>query len=194
MYHNRQAKTVAVLLAATGAFAWYALVPAERRLQSARAEADQILGQIGEQSQQVLTLRQLHDEVQRLEQRVRDFRTRIPPEHELGVFLKELAAILERNGFAHYTLQPQPARPLAEGRLPADLLKAMPGLHTQPVVVQVAGDFDALFSALRELEQTPRLSQVESLSLEAREDHRGEIRVEILVHTFFLAESAGTGK
>jgi len=191
--NQNPAASVGVLVAITGAFAWFALVPAEHRLKSARAESETLRGEIEEQSRQIALLRQLHDEVSQLERATGGFRLRVPRDHDLGEFLKDLAAMLEQNGFARYTFQPQMAKPVTAERMTPELVRAAPGLQVQPVVVQIAGEFESLFATLRELERMPRLSQIESLVLDADPEHPGRVKVEMLINTYFLPEPGTKG-
>ncbi|MEE8170885.1 MAG: type 4a pilus biogenesis protein PilO [Phycisphaerae bacterium] len=187
MMRSPHAVTVALVLVLTGAFVWYALSPGASRLKVARADLRAKLQDIQAENERLADLERLDTEVAALRRRTQDFETRIPDEHGLGEFLRDLATILESNGLEKYTFQPRPAYPVLPEQLPNALHDVAAALRVQPVVVQFEGDFESLYAGLRMLEELPRLSHVETMKLSGDAERPGRIKVEMTLRTFFRA-------
>ena len=172
--HKPNILVLSLIGAVTIAFGLCAVAPGHRRLSAARAETHQIESAMMAQAARIVAIDSLVAEVRELSEQTAHFDAAIPSEPDLGGFLTELTAILERNGLENQILQPRPARPAAVGEV-----------FVQPVTVQCEGRFESLFNAWREVELMNRLTQVERLHVRGDPEHPGRIRVEASLNVYY---------
>lgn len=193
MNASPQIARVATVAATALAFCVLVLVPGERKLKTARGATQSLRDAIAAESIRYLSLEGLNQEVQRLRRGTRDFEDRVPTDHRLGDFLRDLAAVLQRSGMENHILQPRPVQAVLPQQLPAGCESQFAALRVQPVLVQCEGNFGGVCTSLRGLETLPRISRVASLKITADPSRPGRIKIEMLLDTFFLPSGSATG-
>lgn len=176
--------TTAVIAAAVF-FSGVVVVPGRGRIQTARAEVWQIQHDMSATGVQISAAERIVAELTSLRDATRDFPYRIPDDHQMGEFLRDLGLILERAGMQNYIFQPRPAHTIEPARLPRGAPPQAVGIQVQPVLVQCEGRFGPLFAALRDMESLHRLSRIERLDAKADPERPGWLKVEMLITTFF---------
>lgn len=176
------------------AFALLVLLPGNRKLKAARAESAALREQMEVEALQIECLDAVQQRVNLLREGTRDFSTSIPSEHRLGDFLRGLGGVLQRNGMENHILQPRPVHAVAAGAFPAACAATFAGMQAQPVLVQCEGRFSGVFDSLKDLEDLPRLSRVERLTLASDPAKPGKVKMEMLLETYFLPPVAAPEK
>lgn len=176
---------IVAVLAVTGAFIGLALIPGNKKLQSARAELQAAQQTIWVEETRCANLTELALEVKKLRDATRNFLVRVPPKQDLGVFLEDVGQILNRNDIRNAILQPRPVVPIDVKTLPADSAEAAAGIQVSPVLVQFEGAFNPVFASLKEFEKLDRLARIETLTIKADPNRLGWLKVEMLVNIFF---------
>lgn len=173
------------VIAAAVFFYGVVVAPGRGRIQTARAEVEQIQHDVSETGVQISAAERIVAELNALREATSSFHRRIPDDHQMGEFLRDLGLILERAGMQNYIFQPRPAHAIEAARLPHSAPPETAAIQVQPVLVQCEGRFGPLFEALREMESLPRLSRIERLDAKADPERPGWLKVEMLITTFF---------
>ncbi len=130
----------------------------------------------------------LQQSVNALSVKVADFDAKIPQQESLGHFLESLA----RSAQAHH-LRPDAIEPGAAIRGGAGLSPAGSAAEVAalPIALRVRGPFRDVYGLIQDIEQMPRLTQVERFKVEAVEDKPGSVSVEMHLRIFFRAAVDG---
>lgn len=160
-----------VLLAAAGAYVHYStLASEEARLSGTRAELRRMQASNAQLRESVRSLPQL-------EQRAAEFRGRLPAEPDLGDVLDSLSAQLAK---AQVREQEMLTRPTV----------ATKQFMRIPVTLRFRGPLASAFEMVRRVEEQPRLTRVEKLTVE-RPFEGAQPQVEIEFSAFSSTTEAG---
>ena len=174
---------VGVVVTLTAGFAAGLLIPGVRDLDQARQEVADKLAVVQTEQQQVGNVSELYSSILQMDVQLTDFRKRLPEDRQFGEFLNDLSENLKRNQIDEYIVQPRPARPLDETKLPADR-KLAKDTVILPVSVAFETSFTKLFEFLKSMEAMPRLYHVESLKVVNDEQRPGTVKVELGLQTY----------
>lgn len=174
---------VVLVAALTAGFAFGLLRPGMRALRTCQAEvsAKQVKVQAGQQ--ELGNVGDLYASIVQLDEAMNDFRVRLPQERRFGEFLNDLSDLLRKCEIDDYVVQPKPALHVDETKLP-DALRLTAGTTVLRVSIAFSASFARVFEFLDGVERMPRLSRIKSIKLLNDEQRPGEIRAEILVHTY----------
>lgn len=175
----------------TGGFVIGLLSPGIRRLRLERAALLERQREIAREQQAVGDVGALYASILALDRQMQGFEERLPANRRFGEFLSALSDQLRRVGVEEYTVQPREELTLDGARLPENL-RAGRATLLLPVRVAFEGSFAQVFAFLKNVEDLPRLSHVESLRTAGVDGESGRVRADILFHTYYLpAQTAG---
>ena len=118
----------------------------------------------------------LQHEVDSLTAHIADFDQRIPEQEMLGPFLEALARSAEE-----HKLRPDAIEPGAPIRCP--------GVVGLPIVFKVHGPFKDVYALVKDIEHTPRLTQVERFEAKSTDDKPGTVSAELHLRIFSRARN-----
>lgn len=177
------AAVIAIVLGLTSAFSFGLLMPGFAKLKEARAEIAVEADRVRSDQQEVGDVSKLFASIMQLDEEMRDFRSRLPAERDFGDFLRDLSNNLLQAGVENYAVQPRPAREVDPAKLPPALAQTQ-GTTILPVSVSFESSFQEVFEFLAKIEEMPRLTHVETISLANDEGSPGDVKVEIMLYTY----------
>lgn len=175
---------ITVVVAMTGAFVFSLLKPGLGMLEQRRADLVHEIA-MAEAAQRALgSVGNLYASLMEMDEKVADFRKRLPAKRKFGEFLNGISENLKQSRIYGYSVQPKPALHLDESRLEASMPLAK-GAIVLPVNISFEGRFTKLFGFLERMAAMSRLSHVASISLENDESQPGRVSVEMTLHTYY---------
>jgi type IV pilus assembly protein PilO len=135
-----------------GAYFWI-FKPANQHIEHQKSE-------IQAKSQKLTNLRKamagiddLNAEVQKLEEAVTFFESKLPPRHEIHKVLARVTEIAESHKLETKLFQTKKTLPCAD-------------YSEQPIQMDVYGDFDAYYQFMLDVEKMPRITRVKTMKIE----------------------------
>ena len=113
----------------------------------------------------------LQQEVATLTAQIADFDERIPEQEVLGSFLESLARSAEEHKLRPDAIEPGP--PIRSAAVVA-----------LPIMFKVHGPFRDVWALVKDIEQMPRLTQIERFKTESTEDKSGIVSAELHIKIF----------
>ena len=112
-------------------------------------------------------------EVNRMRDRLERFDKKLPKAPELGPFINDITEVSHQTALRKWTVEPGvPAR--------TDLYAEW------PISLKFEGDFNGVFSFLRQAEQMQRLTRVKGLKLKSADSGKsGQVQVELSMNIYF---------
>lgn len=188
---------IGLTLVVAAGFSLLVIVPGERRLRAARAQALADQNVVQAEQREANGLAALYREVTARSAGATAFHAAIPPEHGFAETFRTLSELLESAGLTRRSIQPGRVAPYSPR---SGKVAAVSGtLMVQPVVIDAEGPMERVQALLVALEHWPRLNTVERLSLRAAGEAgevRGEPRLtcQIVLNTYFLVPSGGRSR
>ena len=180
---NRRDSCILLTIAVgiTAGFYFLLFAPQQRKLSGLRASLEALEDQLDRQTLNLAELPEVEAQLQRINELLADYRTRIPETAEVGNFVEEVSAIAERLGLRHRNVVP-----LAPERYGA--------VTALPIRISFEARFPALFDFLREIESLPRVARVTGLVVERPQAEEqpvdyveGEFTTELTMQVFYGA-------
>jgi Tfp pilus assembly protein PilO len=175
---------IAVVVAMTGAFVFSLLKPGLSMFEQRRADLAHEIAMAEAAQRKLGNVGDLYASLMEMDEKVADFRKRLPAERQFGEFLNGISENLKRSRINGYSVQPGPAVHLDESRLEASMPLAK-GAIVLPVSISFEGRFTKLFGFLERMAAMPRLSHVASISVANDESQPGQMSVEMTLHTYY---------
>ena len=150
----------------------YMIKPANRHLKEAQKRLATKQAKLSEFERATAAVDDLTKKLEQLEEAVRFFESKLPPESEIDQVLRDVTVIAQKHGLRCKTIK---------------ALKRTDnsGYVEQPLQMQLAGDFNAFYCFLLELEQLPRIIKIRELDLQKQQGDDGQIQVDFVVRIFF---------
>jgi Tfp pilus assembly protein PilO len=114
----------------------------------------------------------LMGQVRDLEVKVQHFERQFPRQPALDLFIRNITDVSQRMNLREWRYQPGAPRR-------GDAFQEL------PIQMQFQGDFLAVASFLREVENMPRLTRVKKLSVKAKDGTTGLVEVELSMNIYF---------
>ncbi len=111
-------------------------------------------------------------EVSRLKGKLDRFNKKLPKTAELGEFIRDLTQYSQQNSLRKLVHQPGAIRRL---ELYGEL----------PITMNFEGDFNSVFTFLRQMEDMSRLARVKTLTIRCRDPKLGGVDVSMAVNVYF---------
>ena len=120
------------------------------------------------------SIARLQAEVRQLMEATANFQDRIPNESDLGNLLQKLTGFAQSRNLRPESIKP--GEPVAFSEV-----------TSLPILMRVRGPFPAIFALVKDIEQMPRLTQVESLVVTTNENEEATVSAELAFKVFFRA-------
>ncbi len=154
------------------AFVLFSYRPRTGRLEALQARIAMDQRELNANQSRVTTLPAVALEVDRLRVSLEHFDRRLPRQPELAEFLRNVNQISRQT-----SLQKMSVRQEAPQRMEL--------FSEQPIVMRFEGDFQEVWSFLRQIETLPRLTRVRSVRLKSLDSKLGTVDVEVALSIFF---------
>ncbi len=150
----------------------YMIKPANRHLKEAKKRLETKQTKLSEFQKATAAVDDLTKKLEQLEEAVRFFESKLPPESEIDQVLRDVTIITQKHGLRCKTIR---------------ALKKTnnSGYVEQPLQMKLAGDFNAFYCFLLELEQLPRIMKIRQLDFQKQLKNDGQIQVNLVVRIFF---------
>ena len=150
----RQLAFVLVLVAIpTGASLWV-FRPANNHIEQQREQIENQAKKLAELRNAAGNIHNLDSEVQKLNEAVKFFESKLPSEHEIYKVLEQVAKMADTYNLETKLFKPQKTKPCAV-------------YSEQPIEMQVSGNFDNYYKFLLELERMPRITKILQMTLQS---------------------------
>ncbi len=162
-----------------GAYMWI-FKPANAHIEQQRQEIDAKTQKLASLRKALVGIKDLNDEVKKLREAVDFFEAKLPKHHEIHRVLEQVTKIAERHRLdtrLFKTLKPHPLAAYSE----------------QPIELEVAGNFNAYYQFLLELEKLPRITKVKNMDLAKNKDDEGHMEATMNVSIYFDPGTAARG-
>jgi type IV pilus assembly protein PilO len=163
-----------VLLA--GGFYLFGYRPASHELKSLRQQIDSKQRTLEVSRVRAADLPAVAREVEYLQARLQRFDKKMPKQQNLDQFIRDVDRYSQDSALRNLVVQPGAVK---RHELYAEL----------PITLRFQGNFPAVHSFLRQIEDMPRLTRVRSLQVRSRDGRGGTVDVELSTSIFYLEAS-----
>jgi Tfp pilus assembly protein PilO len=146
--------------------------PRNNALDQLRARIASDQRELNANQSRVTTLPAVALEVDRLRVSLENFDRRLPRQPELADFLKNINQLSRQTALQKLSVR-------QEAPLRLDLFSE------QPIVMRFEGDFQEVWSFLRQIETLPRLTRVRSVQLKGLDSKLGTVDVQLALNIYF---------
>jgi Tfp pilus assembly protein PilO len=146
--------------------------PAHQRMAVDRQAINQRRAQLEKLERVTRRIKDLQDEIRRLQDALAFFENRLPQEHEIDVILREVWVIAEAGSLAPLAIRTRPPVPMAR-------------CNAQPIALTLEGPFEGLYEFLLALERLPRITKVRDMQIQRSPLTEGSVRADLLVEIYF---------
>ena len=150
----------------------YMIKPANESLNSQRAMMEQKRSKLRELERATIAAEDLSKQLDRMEEVISVFESKLPPKSEIHQVLKNVTLIAKKHG-----LTPKTIRTLTR--------KINNGYIEQPLKMELHGNFNSYYAFLLELEKLDRIMKIRKLDLKKQLKHEGEAAAIFEVSIFF---------
>jgi Tfp pilus assembly protein PilO len=161
-----------IMVSMIGLFLIFGYRPATQRLSFLKNEIANHSQLLDENQTKARRLPMLAFEVDRLRNKLDKFNKRLPKTAELGEFIRDLTQVSQQ-----YTIRKLVHQPGTVKR--QDLYGEI------PITMNFEGDFQNVFSFIRQLEEMQRLTRVRSLQIKCKDGKLGHVDVNMAMNIYF---------
>jgi type IV pilus assembly protein PilO len=146
--------------------------PANKYLAQEKQKMDGMRDKLAELEQATAKAENLTSQLNRMEQAIEAFESKLPPSSEIHTVLEDVTLIAQRHG-----LTPKTIRTLKneENR----------GYIEQPLEMELDGNFNSYYAFLLELEKLDRITKIRELTLKKNSKHEGQTEAKFIMSIFF---------
>ena len=150
----------------------YMIKPANNHLAEQQKRVQTKLTKLAEFEKATAQVKNLAAQIEKLEEAIKFFESRLPPTSEIDKVLQDITVIGEKQG-------------LKSKRILTLKNKNNSGYVEQPLKMEPEGNFNSFYSFLLELEKLPRIMKISELNLSKQQKAEGEIKTDFIVSIFF---------
>jgi type IV pilus assembly protein PilO len=155
----------------------YMIKPANAHLSQERTTMEQKRAKLGELERATAAAEDLSGQLQKVEEAIAVFESKLPPSSEIHTVLENVTLIAQRHGLTPKTIRTMKT---VENR----------GYIEQPIMMELHGDFNSYYAFLLELEQLDRITKVRELKLKKKSQIEGQTESEFVMSIFFQKTAA----
>jgi type IV pilus assembly protein PilO len=145
--------------------------PANEHLAQERAKMETMTAKLNELEQATAAAKDLADQLQKIEEAIEAFESKLPPSSEIHTVLEDVTLIAQRHG-----LNPKSIRTQNN--------KNNRGYIEQPLAMELHGNFNSYYAFLLELEQLDRITKIRELELK-KSEREGQTEATFVMSIFF---------
>ncbi len=178
MSSNSRKALFFILLVAMGYVSYaYMIKPANVYLADQKAKVAQKQAKLLELEKATAAAVDLNRQLQKVEQAIETFESKLPPTSEIDNVLTDITVIAQKQNLAPKTIRTQKNK---DNR----------GYIEQPLEMELEGNFNSYYAFLLELEKLDRITKIRELSLKKRNKFEGHTEARFVVSVFF--QNSGT--
>ncbi|HOK94635.1 MAG TPA: type 4a pilus biogenesis protein PilO [Anaerohalosphaeraceae bacterium] len=161
-----------VLIVGLSYVAWaYMIKPANAHLTQERAKMEALQAKLNELERATATAQDLNVQLQKIEEAIAAFESKLPPSSEIHTVLENVTLIAQRQG-----LTPKAIRTLKN--------RQNRGYIEQPLSMELHGNFNSYYAFLLELEKLDRITKIRELTLK-KSKQEGQTEATFVMSIFF---------
>jgi len=162
-----------ILIAGMVYISWaYMIKPANNALTQERSNLEQKRAKLAELDRAKVTAEDLKTQLQRVEDAIKLFESKLPPQSQIHTVLENVTLIAQKNGLTPKTIST--LKPM-ENR----------GYIEQPLKMELHGDFNSYYAFLLELERLDRITKIRELTLKKKSQTEGITEATFVMSIFF---------
>lgn len=150
----------------------YMIKPANQALAEQQTRVQTNMDKLEKFEQNTTTVKDLGKQLEKLEEAITFFESKLPPKEEIHKVLEQVTVIAQKRG-----LQPKTIRTLKK--------RNNNGYIEQPLKMELVGSFRSFYSFMLDLEKLPRITKICELKLEKKKNGDGDISADFIVSIFF---------
>lgn len=155
----------------------YMIQPANKHLTDQQTAVKQKQDKLNELEKAMITANDLQAQLDKIEDAIRIFESKLPPTNEINTVLKDITLIARKHGLSSKTIRTLKTQ---ENR----------GYVEQPLEMELNGNFNSYYSFLLELEKLDRITKIRELRLVKQSEHEGQTDARFVVSVFFQKTGA----
>lgn len=155
----------------TGAY-WWIFKPANNRIEKQRCEVEAKAQKLANLQKALVGIKDLNEEVDKLQQAVGFFKAKFPKHHEIHQVLGKVTKIAEKHRLEtkiFKTLKPIPG----------------PAYSEQPIEMEISGNFNAYYQFVLDVERLSRIVKIREMKLEKDKEQEGMMVAEMAMSIYF---------
>ena len=161
-----------ILIVGMAYVSWaYMIKPANESLTQERAKIVVMRAKLGELERATNAAKDLAAQLQKIEEAIKAFESKLPPSSEIHTVLEDVTRIAQRHG-----LTPKSIRTHKN--------KDNRGYIEQPIAMELTGNFNSYYAFLLELEQLDRITKIRELELK-KAKQEGQTEATFVMSIFF---------
>jgi type IV pilus assembly protein PilO len=150
----------------------YMIKPANVHLSEQKKNVAQKREKLNELEKAMVTANDLKIQLDKIEEAIRIFESKLPPTNEINTVLKDITLIARKHGLASKTIR---TLKIKENR----------GYIEQPLEMELNGNFNSYYAFLLELEKLDRITKIRELKLFKQSKQEGRTDARFVVSVFF---------
>jgi type IV pilus assembly protein PilO len=154
-----------------GAYFWV-FRPTNQHIEQQRRDVEANAQKLARLRQAMAGAADLNSEVQKLQDAVVFFESKLPAQHEIHKVLEQVSKIAESHKLETKLFETQKPKPFA-------------AYSEQPIKMEVYGDFDAFYQFLLDVEKLPRITKIKEMKLEKDKKADGVMQASLMLSIFF---------
>src|SRR5262245_50370743 len=151
---------ISVVLGICAIFSFCFMLPGTKSLSAKEKEVSGEIEQVRNKQIELGNVSELYSSIQEMDQQMKDFREKLPPDKAFGEFLRDVSENLKKEGIDDFVVQPRQPLRIDETHLPP-AFDAVKGTVILPVGLQFETSFEKVFSFLASMDELTRISNVE---------------------------------
>jgi Tfp pilus assembly protein PilO len=172
--------SIAVVMLAV-AFVFFQYLPLNKKARELNAANSKLIADTTAVNARLDILTELKDQIEKTKQEVGNFDAKIPLGRSHGVFLQQLAEVMQQHGLSGLVIQP--------------------GIETEtstlcsiPINIRCSGKLIQIFEFFRSLESFERVVRVEEITLSNNDKLEGIVTMNAKVEMFYRTQNETAGK
>jgi len=167
---------IVVMLGLLGCSYFLVLTKAQEKVQSQERKIEEKQKALADLERATAGVADIDRKVAELQEAIKFFEKKLPQEREMDLILKEVWQMAEQNKLNTRTIR---------------TMKSQRGAaySEQPIEMNLSGDFAGFYEFMLNLERLPRLTRVQTLSLDKINGQEGAMEAKVTMSIFFEPET-----
>jgi type IV pilus assembly protein PilO len=172
----RELAFVAVMIGLLACSYFLVLTKAQQRVQMKERRIEEKQKALADLERATAGVADVDRKVEELQEAIKFFEKKLPQEREMDLILKEVWQMAEQNRLATKTIR---------------TMKSVRGsaYSEQPIEMNLSGDFGGFYEFMLQLERLPRLTRVQTMTLDKINGQEGTMEAKLTLSIFFEPET-----
>ena len=170
---------IAVMLGLLGCSYFLVLTKAQQKVQAQERKIEEKQKALSDLERATAGVADIDRKVEELQEAIKFFEKKLPQEREMDLILKEVWQMAEQNKLTTKTIR---------------TMKSQRGAaySEQPIEMNLSGDFNGFYEFMLQLERLPRLTRVQTMTLDKISGQEGVMEAKVTMSIFFEPETGST--